>query len=239
MNKYYVYIHLRLDNGKPFYVGKGKDRRAFSKMGRNTYWNNVVNKYGYDIIIIENNLINEDALDREIYWIKRIGRENLVNMTDGGEGSDGFKHTPETILKLKNMEPKFGKDNGNFGGGNWSEESKNRFSEYQKINMLGDKNPFYGKKHSDETKKHLSKVRIGKKLTEEHKRNISLAQIGKRRNNNDLSGDKNPNSRLTYEIVNEIREKYKNGGVTYKDIALEYNINRGYVGYIINYRVWK
>ena len=78
-----------------------------------------------------------------------------------------------------------------------------------------------------------------RKLTDEHKKNISLAQIGKRRNNNDLSGENNPNSKLTYEIANEIRERYSKGNITYKEIALEYNINKGYVGYIINYKVWK
>lgn len=239
MNNYYIYLHLRLNDGKVFYVGKGKGRRAFDKRNRNPYWENVVNKYGYDVMIIEDNLINEDALTREIYWIKRIGRKNLVNMTDGGEGSEGFKHSPEAIQKLKDREPRFGKDNGNYGGGNWSVEAKNKFSEYQKINMLGDKNPFYGKKHSNETKKHLSIVRSGRKLTDEHKKNISLAQIGKRRNNNDLSGENNPNSKLTYEIANEIRERYSKGNITYKEIALEYNINKGYVGYIINYKVWK
>lgn len=239
MSNYYVYFHLRLNDGKVFYVGKGKGNRAYDKRNRNKYWNNIVNKYGYDVIIIDNNLSNENAILNEIYWIKRIGRENLCNMTDGGEGSEGFKHSPETIQKLRDREPKFGKDNGNYGGGNWSEESKIKFSEYQKINMLGDKNPFYGKKHTEETKKHLSSVRTGRKLTDEHKKNISLAQIGKRRNNDDLSGDNNPNSKLTYEIVNEIREKYKTGEFTYKDIALLYNINKAYVGKIINYQNWK
>lgn len=238
MNNYYVYLHLRLNDGRVFYVGKGKGKRAFDKKNRNVYWKNVVNKYGYDVIIIEDNLINKDALEKEIYWIKRIGRENLCNMTDGGEGSEGFKHSSETVQKLKDREPKFGKNNGNYGGGNWSIETKKRFSEYQKINMLGDKNPFYGKKHSDDTKKHLSEVRTGRKLTEEHKKNISLGQTGKKKNNN-VSGDKNPNSKLTYQIVEEIRERYKIGGITYKEIALEYNINKSYVGKIINYENWK
>jgi len=28
MNNYYIYLHLRLNDGKVFYVGKGKDRRV-------------------------------------------------------------------------------------------------------------------------------------------------------------------------------------------------------------------
>jgi hypothetical protein len=47
-----------------------------------------------------------------------------------------------------------------------------------KVNNSGKLNPFYGKKHSIITKKHLSKVHTGKKHTEQHKLNIgnSLAK---------------------------------------------------------------
>jgi len=44
-----VYQHRRKDTNEVFYVGIGKDRgRAFSKIGRNYYWRNVVKKVGYE-----------------------------------------------------------------------------------------------------------------------------------------------------------------------------------------------
>jgi len=36
---FYVYEHIRRDSFLPFYVGKGKDNRAYKKIGRNKYWN--------------------------------------------------------------------------------------------------------------------------------------------------------------------------------------------------------
>jgi hypothetical protein len=92
--EYYIYLHLRADSGSPFYIGKGKNKRSTSRCSRSLYWKNIVNKYGYDVIIIESNLSNAEAILKEKYWIKRIGRKDmnngpLVNFTDGGEGTVG------------------------------------------------------------------------------------------------------------------------------------------------------
>jgi hypothetical protein len=91
---YYIYLHIRLDNGMPFYVGKGKDRRSSVKRQRSAHWQNTVLKYGYDILIVQSGLSEKDAFDLEKYWIKRLGRKDkkqglLVNFSDGGEGSSG------------------------------------------------------------------------------------------------------------------------------------------------------
>ncbi len=107
-NNFYTYLHIRLDNGEPFYVGKGlKNKyRAYSTSNRTKYWWNIVKKYGYDIIILEDNLTNEQSCEIEKYWIKRIGRRDLklgtlVNLTDGGEGMDGYKMTENHKNNLK------------------------------------------------------------------------------------------------------------------------------------------
>lgn len=87
---YYVYLHIKETDGTPFYIGKGKKERAYSKAHRSKWWNSTVDKYGYDVIILEDELTESKALEREAYWIKRIGRKHkkrgsLVNMTAGGE----------------------------------------------------------------------------------------------------------------------------------------------------------
>lgn len=89
-NNYYVYLHVKETNGEPFYIGKGKGRRGYNFNYRNNLWNKVRDKYGVDVIILNDDLIEKEALDLEIYWINRIGRKDinkgpLTNLTDGGE----------------------------------------------------------------------------------------------------------------------------------------------------------
>jgi hypothetical protein len=92
-NDFYVYFHLMEDTDEIFYVGKGRGKRAFSKHGRNPYWVNVVNKHGLKVVIVNEGLTNDVALELEKYLIKDFGRISnggvLVNMTDGGDGVVG------------------------------------------------------------------------------------------------------------------------------------------------------
>ena len=99
-----VYRHRRLDTNEIFYIGIGKtEKRAYNKSNnRNKYWKNIVNKTKYSIEILFNNITWEDAKELEILLIKEYGRKDLglgplVNMTDGGDGSKGYKH----VIKRK------------------------------------------------------------------------------------------------------------------------------------------
>ena len=102
-----VYRHRRNDTNEIFYIGIGKTiKRASSKRNRNIYWNRIVNKYSYSIEIIANELTYEDACELEVFLISEYGRKDLgtgllVNMTDGGEGIKGFKHSEEFKEKMK------------------------------------------------------------------------------------------------------------------------------------------
>lgn len=97
----YVYTHIRMDTYQVFYVGIGsKKSRLNSKKSRNKYWHSIVNKYGMSAQIIEDNLSWEKACECEKYWISYYGRENLCNMTDGGEGTYGRVVSSETRNKI-------------------------------------------------------------------------------------------------------------------------------------------
>lgn len=88
-NTFYVYEHLRCDNGTPFYVGKGKGQRAWaSGRARSQWWNNVASKYGRNVRIVADGLDEELALLAEIELIDAYRRKQvaLVNMTIGGDG---------------------------------------------------------------------------------------------------------------------------------------------------------
>jgi hypothetical protein len=82
-NEYYVYLYLRED-GTPYYVGKGKNNRAYQ-------WHGNVDLPETDdrIIFADTNLYEDDALEKESELILHYGRKDirtgiLHNRNDGG-----------------------------------------------------------------------------------------------------------------------------------------------------------
>lgn len=115
MTQFYVY-QLRIEGEEqPFYVGKGRGRRMFHHCHPKdlekalTYKARKINKAlseGKKVFpeVIEENLLEEDALILEAYYIAAYGRTVnggiLTNATDGGEGVSGYKASAETKRKL-------------------------------------------------------------------------------------------------------------------------------------------
>ena len=103
-----VYRHIRLDNNEPFYIGIGKNKyRAYSESQRNRHWKYLVNKNGYKVEIVCDDVDYDTAKQIETYLIRYYGRRDLglgvlVNMTDGGDGSLNHKPSDETRLKMRN-----------------------------------------------------------------------------------------------------------------------------------------
>ena len=101
-NRFYVYEHIRLDTMKPFYVGKGCGKRAYTKARRNTYWKNIVSKHGYFVCFVAENIDEDLAFLIEVERIdqlRHIGVE-LANLTDGGEGPSGLSHTEDAKSRI-------------------------------------------------------------------------------------------------------------------------------------------
>ena len=98
-----VYAHLKADSNEVFYIGKGMPRRVNSKDDRNKYWHNTAKKHGFKSVILYDNLVEEDALDLEVDLIAlhRVMGCNLVNMTDGGEGTSGRRFVMSEEHKRK------------------------------------------------------------------------------------------------------------------------------------------
>jgi len=153
-NPVYAYVHCKPD-GTPFYVGKGRLKRAKRLYGRNTYHTRTVNKYGKENLHIgmlecssdDNAFLLERGL---IKCLKRMGVK-LTNHTEGGEG---------------------GKPPSEQGRLNMSEAAKKRgVSQACRDAMLV---AITGRKKSDEEKLKQSIRMTGRVFTDEHKKNISI-----------------------------------------------------------------
>jgi hypothetical protein len=101
---HFVYSHIRPDTEQIFYIGKGTSRRVDSALGRSQYWNNVVNKAnGFKSTILAKCDDESIALGYEKILIKKLREEGikLCNITNGGEGVSGYKHSAEALEKIK------------------------------------------------------------------------------------------------------------------------------------------
>lgn len=151
MRSYYVYIHKTVDTDEIFYVGKGFGRRAFSKDNRNRFWHNIVNKHGKVVEFIEQNMSESGALSLESNLIMKYKALGLcrANLSSGGtSGASGIKWSQES---RENFSKKM-------TGKKLSEIHKKSIG----LSISGDKNGFYGRKHSDEFKKKISVQNKGK-----------------------------------------------------------------------------
>lgn len=94
---FYVYVHKRPIVGTVFYVGKGRDERAWVEKDRNPHWKNVVNKHGgFEVEIIKSEMTETEAYAFEAETILKYGIDNLTNQTLGGISTTGYRHTKET-----------------------------------------------------------------------------------------------------------------------------------------------
>lgn len=88
-SEFYVYVHRRATDGHIFYVGKGKNDRAWNSSNRSKYWKNIASKHGHQVEIVIHSMLEEDAFQLERDLIAFYGRKNLANLSDGGDGASG------------------------------------------------------------------------------------------------------------------------------------------------------
>jgi hypothetical protein len=151
-----LYRHIRLDTNQPFYIGIGRNiTRAYTVSGRSAEWKSIYESTDIEIEIL---FVHDDwevICEKEKEFIAIHGRQDLnegslVNKTSGG--STG---TPNRLVTY---------------------EEKMKISNALKGRFCGNKNPFYGKTHTEENKKKFS--RKGSKHSIETKLLMSESRTG-------------------------------------------------------------
>lgn len=97
---FYTYMHCRASDGSPFYVGKGQRNRAYDSAHRPANWKAEVAKHGLVIKIVDTDLDEDTAFELEGFLIPWIGRERLLNQTDGGGKGAGANPSEELRSRL-------------------------------------------------------------------------------------------------------------------------------------------
>lgn len=152
--EYYIYMYLDLGD-VPFYVGKGKGARFYSRLhlhGPNKFLANKIRKVGVDNIkihFLHRNLTEEEAFQFEIFYIELYGRRDLgtgtlCNLTNGGEGSSGLVHSDETRRKI-------GRSNKSKIRTDAMKLHQSEIHKGKPIPVItGENHPMYGKHYSEE-----------------------------------------------------------------------------------------
>ena len=92
-----------------FWVGKGHGKRAH-KLKRNHYYNNVVKKLAKNGMCIEVRMVSSGLSEGDAFSLEKARISfwrsqgiKLANLTDGGEGASGFKHSDDAKRALADL----------------------------------------------------------------------------------------------------------------------------------------
>lgn len=232
MNFYVYLIHNTVNN--KVYVGKTMNpkRRWFGHLSfakhytSNQYIHKAMRKYGsgsFTFSVIQKLSSEFEYNEAEKYWIRYFNSNNPLygyNLTCGGDGSLGRKQTDYTRKKISDA----------------------------KLNtMTGALNPFYGQKHTLDTKKLISAKNTGLKRTDDFKKERSIITSGE---HNPFYGKKHSTEslskmssnacgvKLSIQQASEIIRMSKQG-IYQKEIASSFGISQQQVSRIINGKRWK
>jgi len=250
MNKISViYQIINTKNGK-FYVGSLKDcyarkGRHFRHLKNRTHYNDYLqrsfDKYGessFVFLVLEEDIPENSLLSIEQLYLDEISKDKQHSMNAGFiagrvEMTDEIKQKiritrigkkMSEVTKKKLSELGLGEKN-HFFGKHHTQESK------KKIGKKGEKHPFFGKRHSEASKRKISKANKGRVLSVLTRKNISLAKKG-------VPRSKEAIRKTQLAIMIPIKQLDKITGniikiwPSMKDASISLGISNGYTGNI-------
>jgi len=252
-----------MKNGK-CYVGKSMQREgrrknehlsdAFNikKANYDCLFYRAIRKYKIDVWLWQ--IVAEDIPIKELDWNERFyifyysscGKFGYNSDTGGSNGkqfatyvkkkisdahigrvySTGWHHTEEAKKKISAA----GK------GRHLSEEAIKRAIAHRP-DMSGKNSPMFGKHHSKETKQKLSATKVGDRnpMFGKHPGEETM----KKRRASIPKAEAHHNSKLTWDMVHEIRTKYSTMGYTSGQLSSEYGVDFTVICKILNGKSWK
>jgi hypothetical protein len=257
-NNYYVYVYLRSKAsshgkaGSPYYIGKGKDKRAFVAQRKGAA---RPTDFSY-IAFVQEGLTEEEALTLEQYCIALYGRIDkgtgcLRNLTDGGEGVSGMSFSDETKARLSAAhkgklmpEETKGKIAATLSGISRSQETRAKMSkarecnEYKLLSPLGQ--TYYTTNLSAFAREHglqianLSAVSRGERLT--HKgwtcaRVSSQARQGRKHAPSSRSKISKSKEVYRYELISPLGEVHVTCNLS--AFALEHGLDQAMLSSVV------
>jgi group I intron endonuclease len=156
-----IYRHIYNIDGRS-YIGQSlvseKERtKSHKKSKDSTHFHRAIRKYGWDKFTTEILHENIDPLfidDWEIYYIAQYDTfgKNGFNMTAGGGGIKGYRHTD---THKKHLSATMSGENNPFYGRTHSEETLLLLKQ-----RVGEKNPHFGTKFTEEHKRKIAKAHL-------------------------------------------------------------------------------
>ena len=207
--KYYVYEWFNVVTGEVFYVGKGIRNRYCQLSGRNQYFIDYFNTHECESRIVYENLTEQEAYEKEKELIKYYRETSNFRLTNVTDGGEG------NPFKSGELNPKFGKgeeikgEKNPFYGQKHTKRIKKILSQKATL-RVGELNPFFGKQHSEKTKKIISdKAKIRLSIKENNGMyGRNHSEEVKRKLSEHHKGKTIP-LEVRRKISNTIKEKYK------------------------------
>jgi predicted HAD superfamily Cof-like phosphohydrolase len=192
MKTYFVYLTTNNTNGKK-YIGLTYQDIDTGYLGSGTAILRAIKKYGkesFTRVNLHSGLTLEQASELEKNTIKEHDAQNsreYYNFREGGCNGDEGTHHPDSIKKMSKKCKAAWQDKRDMYLKTFANRDNTNIGKYDRD---GEKNPMYGKNHTDESRKQMSEKKKGipLKLTEEQRAKRS-AQA---KNNPVLMGKKSP-----------------------------------------------